>query len=281
MITVVIGTLNRPVVALHLVNQLKKTSEKEDIEVIVVDQSTRDNFSKLKEKFPESDNFRLAHFDTPNTCKYLNYGWKNAKAPIVLYLDDDVEITSRTVAAHLSEYTNQKVLGVSGRVINDGEKVTKSSRVGRVGWFGATFSMNFSYDKPTSVDFPYGCNMSYRKGILERLSGFDEKLSGPIYSYNEIDMGVRVNMLEPGSIVFSPDALVYHHKHKTGGTRNNFELENIFVGNHFNYGYVLGKNFSYFQNFVCLLRRFPYQLLQEPDAIQHIINGFLFAKKNK
>ena len=278
-ITVVTGTLNRPEIVIQLITQLVEVSKKIDLEVIVVDQSLSENFVKLKNQFPVLNNFTLVHFDKPNTCKYLNYGWKNAKAPIVLYLDDDVTITDNSVQSHIDAYTDPTIKAVAGRVINDGEKTTKDGQVGKILWCGAAFTKNFTFEKPTFVDYPYGCNMSFRKQALMELSGFDERFAPPIYAFNEVDMGARISRKWKDSILFQPKALVYHHRYKRGGTRNDFELKEVANSNNFNYGYFIGKNFTLFKNFIFLLRRLPYQIVKEPRSIPQIFKGFLYGKK--
>lgn len=278
-ITVVIGTLNRPNVVISLIDQLVEESKKIQLEVIIIDQSTPDNYKELTKKFPKQINFELTHFDKPNTVKYLNYGWKQAKASIVLFLDDDVTLTEGVIKAHIEAYEDLSVKGVAGRVINDGEKILEDSSVGKISWFGAMFTKNFSYEKKAFVDFPYGCNMSFRKQTLKDLGGFDEKLSPPIYAFNEVDLGYRINKRWKNSILFSPRALVYHHQYKRGGTRNDFLDKDIFCSNQFNYGYFLGKNFSLFENIIYFLRRLPYQLIKEPKAILHILKGFIYGKR--
>jgi len=279
--TVVIGTLNRPNIVMSLIGQLVKESKKIQLEIIVVDQSTSENYSELTKKFPKQINFKLIHFDKPNTVKYLNYGWKQAKAPIVLFLDDDVTLTERAIKAHVEAYKNSAINGVAGRVINDGERVTADSQVGKIIWFGALFTKNFTYEKQTFVDFPYGCNMSFRKDALKEIGGFDENLSPPVYAFNEVDMGYRINKRWKNSILFLPKALVYHHQYKRGGTRNDFIVKEVFQSNQFNYGYFLGKNFFLLENIICFIRRLPYQLIKEPKAILHILKGFIYAKKTK
>lgn len=280
-ITVVTGTLNRPHVVLYLIKQLEDISKTLSVEVIVVDQSLPENWQHLQEQFPRLDNFTLFHFDTPNTCKYLNYGWKNANSALVLYLDDDVTITDRTIQAHIDAYSDPTIQAVAGRVLNDGEQATKDKRVGKIMWYGAEFTKNFSFDHKTFADFPYGCNMSFRKDALKEMGGFDEKLSPPIYAFNEVDLGYRITKKWKNSLVFSPEALVYHHQYKRGGTRNDFEIQNVFQSNNFNYGYFLGKNFSWIENAIYFFRRFPYQIIREPNAIPYIVRGFISSHATK
>ena len=279
LITVVVGTLNRPQLVSKLITELANISETTPLELIVIDQSDMKDFRILQEKFPRKKFFILEHFEKANTCKYLNFGWKIATAPIVLYLDDDVTISEKSISAHISAYKDGSILAVAGRVINDNEKISKDSKVGKILWFGASILKNFSYEHKTFVDFPYGCNMSYRKNILQGIGGFDEKLAPPIYAYNEIDLGFRISSKHKNSFIFLPDALVYHHQYKTGGTRDIFNKHDVYQSTQSNYGYFLGKNFSYLQNLIALIRRSIYQVMHEPKAIPMIISGLFYGKK--
>lgn len=279
-ITIVIGTLNRPLVVNNLLKQLSHDPQSDKWEIFVFDQSDDVNYQRLKTLFPKKTNFYLFHLDEPNTCRYLNLGWQRANAPVVLYFDDDVVLTKTTVSAHLAAYNDPKKLGVAGRVINDGDTGENGHKIapGRIKWFGAIIDKNFSSTQENFVDFPYGCNMSFRKKTLEEINGFDEKLKPPIYSYNEVDLGYRINKKYPQSIFFEPRALVYHKRYLTGGTRSYSESE-IIKSNAVNYGYFIAKNFSLLENFLFLIRRLPYQVLKQPGDILGMLQGFLSAKK--
>ncbi|MBI3366186.1 glycosyltransferase [Candidatus Roizmanbacteria bacterium] len=277
-ISIVIGTLNRPYIVISLINQLKNIP---NIEVLIFDQSEKKNFQLLKKKFPKDPRFVLFRLESPNACKFLNLGWKKAKAPIVLYLDDDVEITEETISAHLQTYENPDVKAIAGRVINDGETVEESETfVGKIQWYGAIIHKNFSSKIKTYADFPYGCNMSYRKDALVEMEGFDKDLQPPIYSYNEVDLGYRINKKWPKSFLFEPEALVYHHRFPSGGGRS-FDNKTLVVNNSFNYGYFISKNFSFFENLLWFLRRGPFQIMKEPNQIIPILKGWLFGKKKR
>jgi len=296
-VTVVIGTLNRPRVVQQLIKQLKGIAKKIPLQIIVVDQSTQENYVMLADTFPKAPSFMLVHFDRPNTCNYLNFGWQQAQAPIVLYLDDDVTITDETIPAHLDAYLQPSVQAVAGRVINDNEPIVTIGQpsatpevdnrlyvappiqVGHILWCGAEFTKNFTYEYSTYVDFPYGCNMSFRKNALNAIGGFDERLSPPIYAFNEVDIGVRLNQRFPHSFLFVPNALVYHHQAPHGGTRNDFEVATIKRSNNFNYGYFLGKNFNWLQNIVCFARRLPYQVTKDSRSTKDILAGFKAGKQ--
>ncbi len=275
-ITVVIGTFNRPHVVKLLLDQLTACSY---IEVLVFDQSDKKNYHSLQKTFSKKSNFKLFHLDKPSGVEFLNLGWQKAQAPVVLYLDDDIEVTEKTISAHLRAYENPEVKAVAGRVINDKEPIKENeSSVGKISWWGAVMEKNFNSKIRTFSHFPYGCNMSYRKSVLEEMGGFDTDLQPPTYSYNEVDMGYRINKKWPRSMLFEPDALVHHKRYPSGGGRA-FDKETLAKSNSFNYGYFIGTSFNFLENLLWLLRRLPYQILKEPKEILPILKGFLFGKQ--
>ena len=276
-LTVVIGTLNRPKIVSQLLKQLVNESRQLLFEVLVFDQSNSQNYRKLKNDFPSQTNFRLFHLDTPNTCHYLNLGWQKSQAPVVLYLDDDVILTSHTLSGHLKAYDNKQVKGVAGRVINQPETTEPGRGVGKISFFGALIVKRFFDQTKQWVDFPYGCNMSFRTDVLKELGGFDEKLKPPIYAYNEVDLGVRLNQRFPKSLIFEPKALVTHLRHFLGGTRT-YDQGAINKSSQHNYGYFLAKNYSWHQNLIALARRLAFQIIKEPFQIPAIFSGFLLGK---
>ncbi|MBI3619756.1 glycosyltransferase [Candidatus Roizmanbacteria bacterium] len=250
-LSIVVGTVNRPQILLNLLRQIIDYRQNLSVEILVFDQSVSNN-------------------------------QKKSRSDIVVYFDDDVVLTPTTLHAHYFAYSDRNAKAVAGRVINEKEKnsvIISSIPTGRINWYGAEFRKNFSSISASVVDFPYGCNMSFRKEVLKEVNGFDNALKGPIFAYNEIDVGIRINKKYPRSLRFVPEALVYHLQYETGGTRT-YKNSEIRLNVLFNYGYFLGKNYTLSQNFVCFLRRLPYQIFREPAALPHIFAGFFSAKKN-
>jgi len=194
--SVVIPTYNRRGLAKNLKKQILKFTP--EVEVIIIDQSDS---------------------STPNTSQAKNQGIAQAVGDVIIFFDDDVEITPNTIKAHLLEYKDPQVLAVAGRVINDGEAVPKDTDVetGEMNSLGTSFVKNFWGEKRQSVVHPYGCNWSVRKSVLKKVGGFDILLPPPLSSFEEIDLGLRVSQI--GLMIFSPKALVYHHRAPSGGTR--------------------------------------------------------------
>ena len=241
-VSVVIATFNRSDLANNLAIKIRKLNP--DVETLVIDQSG----------------------SKPNLCKARNLGISRSKGDVVIFFDDDVEVTLKTITSHLLEYKNSNTIGVAGRVINDGESVPSNTNVetGKVNILGTSFVKNFWGEKRQNVAYPYGCNMSFRKSALDIIGKFDEKFPPPLSSFEEIDLGLRVSKI--GNLIFSPDALVYHHRAKTGGTRTDNKVRNKLY--YQSYGRLIRKHIKFPLNLISIgviklriLKEAPYALL--------------------
>jgi len=254
-VSIVIPTYKRP----GLAESLKKKilGYEPDVEVVIIDQSDS---------------------ETPNTAAAKNLGLRQSSGEIIIFFDDDVEITTDTIRSHLLEYEDQSVVGVAGRVINDGEEIaTDNLPVGKVDSFLTRFDKNFTSTKKQTVSFVYGCNMSFKKNVLLSVMGFDEKLPPPLSAFEEIDLSFKVAKL--GIITFSPMALVYHHRAISGGTRLDERTRNklyyksygrILIG-HVPFPFVL---YSLLAITVRIIKEAPYSLIDFfLGTISHVVDA--------
>lgn len=263
-VSVVIPTYNRPGLALGLAKQIRQY--KSDTEIIIVDQSDR------KEDLKICNELGIKYLESTkvNTSIAKNAGLAQATGDIVFFFDDDVEITPKTMGSHLAEYGDDNILGVAGRVLNDGEIVPIETNVavGQVNKYLTIFTQNFWSTKKQSVQFPYGCNMSFRHSVLKKLNGFDEMIPPP--GFEETDFGLRVTKL--GKIIFAPDALVYHHKAKSGGTRMNRSW--WYKNYYWTYGRLIARHVP-FPNTLYSLLRLSIRIIKEyPSALFSFVTGF-------
>lgn len=262
--SIVIPTYKRTNLALNLAESILKLHP--DIEIIIVDQE-----NNLPPKKNDLAGIKYFNLKKANTSAAKNLGWQKSQGEVVIFFDDDVEITKQTIDEHLKAYQDKNVVATAGRVINDGEKIPKNTLVetGKTNLLGTKFSYFFWSTKKQNVDFPYGCNMSFRRTILEKVKGFDEKFPK---IFEEVDLGYRVKKF--GQIRFVPDALVYHHKAKSGGIRPEEKLNKqklIFE----NYGRYLAKNVCFPLSFISLLIRTITALKINIKVVGNLWRGYL------
>ncbi len=209
-VSVVIPTYKRGRLAFGLAKEICKRYP--EVEIVIVEQEgEKDRVKEAKKLGVKYFNFKKA-----NTSVAKNLGWRRAGGEIIVFLDDDVETTEGFLEAHVEKYQNSQVIGVAGRVINDEDKLEQNLAVetGKTNLLATKFGYKFWSTKEQEVDFVYGCNMSFRRKVLEQVGGFDERFKK---IFEEVDLSRRVKKY--GKLIFAPKALVYHHRAPRGGTR--------------------------------------------------------------
>lgn len=183
-------------------------------EIIVVDGDPRESARNVTTLFAD----RVTHVRArPGLTRQRNAGLRAATEPLVLFLDDDVDVPIDLLERLARAFRDPTVLGVTGLVIepSGNRRVGKTSHLrrslfggGREGGF-----TRFGYprrvinpDIEQDVCFMPGCFMSVRRAVALRI-GFDEELPGYGLAEDE-DFACRLSRV--GRIRYLPDAHVHH-----------------------------------------------------------------------
>jgi len=147
--------------------------------------------------------------------------FERADGDVVLFLDDDVEIDCRYLVNLLGIYQSGPGLaGVGGVNIlpQKNSRVRRaygrlflydSGRPGRLSASGGAKSAEYwlEQDRPFETDFLSGCNMSFRKTLMQDLVS-DQCLEG--YSVGE-DLFLSLHARRKGTLIVDPSLQVRHH----------------------------------------------------------------------
>jgi GT2 family glycosyltransferase len=200
-LSIVVPTMRRrPELAQALDALERQTLARADYELILAEDALAD----VHGPHPEGRDVRIVRGEVPGASAARNAGWRAARAPIVLFVDDDIraprDLAQRHLAAHLSGAN-----AVLGHVRWAPElKVTPFMH-----WVdrGVQFDWRtIAGEGPKWWHF-YTANASVARELLERVDGFDEVLLP--FLYEDLDLARR--MSDHGlSLVYDEGAVADH-----------------------------------------------------------------------
>ncbi|SDE62014.1 glycosyltransferase family 2 protein, partial [Belnapia rosea] len=216
--TVAICTYDRYDMLARSVARLQQQSLPVDrFEILVVD-NTPDpaRSAEAAEAYAGVENLRWMHVDKPGLSNARNVASAEARAPIIVYLDDDAfaapDWLERMLAAY--EVLGDGVVGIGGRVLPHFTSPAPD-------WLGPAMLPYLSVlDLGGEVrplqpgEWVVGANVSYRVAKLHQAGGFSPALgrigSGiSLMSNDETELAARLEALG-GAIGYTPHAVVEH-----------------------------------------------------------------------
>ncbi len=129
---------------------------------------------------------------SPGASAARNTGWRAARAPLVLFLDDDVLPEPPLLAEHLACHARHpgREVGVLGLVRwADELRVTPFMR-----WIERGVHFDFVHIEGEEAGWGrfYTANVSVKKELLELVGGFDEERLP--FGYEDLDLGYRMHV---------------------------------------------------------------------------------------
>jgi glycosyltransferase involved in cell wall biosynthesis len=219
-LSIIIPTLRRKEVLFNTITDLSRQSLSKNVwEVIVVIQDKPDINEFKKRLNTWNINIRLFYCSKPNASLARNIGLIESKGDIVLFIDDDLQITNPNyLKNHLANFKQDKIPGVYGQVLDPGvpprESRHKWSYKKNVGWL--FFPPNFN--KKCEVPNGTSANLSVKRDASINIGGMDINFEKGAHR-EESDFCLRLTK-EYGMLVFDPAASVVHLGAATGGCRN-------------------------------------------------------------
>jgi len=247
LLSIIIPTLNRDKVLINTIKDLLNQDYK-SFEIIIIDQS--DIISKELMHFVEKyQQIKYFHIDEKGSPNAKNVGAKLAKGDILLFLDDDVEISAKKfLNFHLENFENKDIAVVAGRVLQNGDRpLNKVKEVGRYKFFGLIGRSDFNADfRSENIDYALAGNQSIRKSVFMSVGGFSKIFKGNAY-FEETDFGLRIKKAGY-RIVFDPRAKLKHLQYQSGGHRRIADIYKL-------------RYWIAYNTLIFYLRNFPHILL--------------------
>lgn len=178
--TVIIVTYTRPDCVKTCLERLRKQTRLPE-QVVVVDASADDHTKAICADFPESLYVRNRPGGYGSQARSRNIGLQQATGEIIAFIDDDSFAHPTWLEELVKPYDDPAVGGVGGRALRNqpGEDKEGVDQIGKLLPNG-DLTGNFAADpgENLEIDHAIGCNMSFRREIIESLGGFRELFPG-------------------------------------------------------------------------------------------------------
>jgi len=218
-LSVVIPTFNRAeILAECLVALTKQDLPRQDFEIIVVDDGSKDETQKVLENFAaKHKNFRFFQQKNRGQGVARNFGIEQAKGNIIVLIGDDIIVRENFLSEHLRYHLrhnkeNEAVLGLTLwhpklHITPFMSWLTNGSTI-----FGRFGGHQFAYEKlegkeEADYNFFYTSNVSLKHSLLDKYP-FDPSFSG--YGWEDIELGYRLHLREGLRLFYNKNAVGYH-----------------------------------------------------------------------
>ncbi|NIM26755.1 MAG: glycosyltransferase [Gammaproteobacteria bacterium] len=219
-ISIAIPTYQREGVLLDTLEQLLALQYPAK-EILVVDQTPRHLAETMAtlEKLQSNGHIVWHRLSKPSIPKAMNHALMAAKCDFVLFLDDDIRVTSELVREHAAAHDAGNVACVAGRVVQQWEReLGEWESAWHDGRVEDPDAFRFNSASRRLVERFAGGNFSIERNAALEVGGFDENFVAVAYRY-EAEFADRL-LARGYQILFEPAASVFHLKADSGGTRS-------------------------------------------------------------
>lgn len=182
----------------------------DDYEILVV--SEHDGLKEFVDSNYD-DGVRCVFFDNDEGLSAArNRLYNDAKGDIVAYIDSDAEAHPKWVERIVEGYEDDDVISVGGRSVADWKYARPPYLPDEFLWLvGVTHEGH--PEGGQEIRSTFGCNMSFKRSVLEDLDGFSEDM-GKDHGYNlqgeEQEVSLRMRDEFGRGMFYKEDAIIYH-----------------------------------------------------------------------
>ncbi len=213
-LSIVVCTYNRQKFIYNCLQCLSlQTLDKACFEVVFVDNNSTDKSAEIIKEYISTHPdlpYRYVFEASKGLAFARNRGIQEAKYDVITFIDDDAEAIpefAKTIYDFL--ILHPEAAGAGGRVLpkysEDGEPRWMNKYL--AGYVGVADHGQPPRRYEGKMKYPAGCNMTYRKDVLLKSGGFNNKLT-----FRSDDKQIYFAIKPINDIVYYiPDALVYHN----------------------------------------------------------------------
>ena len=204
-ISIVIPTKNNGDILEKCLSSIKNQDyPKDKYEVIIVDGHSTDDTVEIAKKY----GCKIAYEDVGTRGGACNIGVKNAKGEFIAFTDGDCVVPKDWLRNLIKHFNDKNIASVGGPNITPEEDTEFAKCIGVVLTFLSKPGSRYGLvaDKVIETFHNPGCNVAYRKDVIEEVGWFNEK----IYCEDE-EIDYRIKKLGY-KMLYIPNASVFHYR---------------------------------------------------------------------
>lgn len=222
LVTFIICTYNRADYLDNALDSLLNRHNSDDLpfELLVIDNNSSDHTPEIVQNYKNSGN------EDCNVVQYVketkqgltharNRGIREARAPYIVFLDDDIEASETLVPTWISFFEEHPdVIAAGGKIhVRFDSRKPKWISHFLLPLFGR-HDLGNALKKYPANKYPFGGNMGFKKSVFEEVGYFDPDIGKKgelLYAKGEEkELFQRVRSVS-SDIYYLPDAFAYHH----------------------------------------------------------------------
>ena len=212
-LSIAVPTYRREKTLIETCRQVMSQMDLTNMELLVIDQTPDHEpaVCEILEKWHATGRLRWIKQAEPSLTKARNRALREAKSPVVLFLDDDVFLSPGIFLRHLRWYESPDVAAVSGETYNCRDPLhppplTDPNR---------NTYRHCGSDSPGPARTTTGNNHSVRRDVALAIGGYDPRFVGSALAE---DMDFCRRLIKGGHrIWYDPEAWLIHLMLKSGG----------------------------------------------------------------
>lgn len=179
-------------------------------EIIVVANKQDELFDTLTKVLK---NVTVIISEKPCLSAARNTGIKQAMGDIIVFIDDDAYADEHFIENLIKIYEDKNVIGTSGKILPIG----KPNYPEELYWIGGFTNKGYAEEK-SEVRNAYGCNMSFRKEVFDKVGMFNTdfgRIGKKLVTCEETEFSIKALAFIPDSkIIYDPSVIVHHKVHE-------------------------------------------------------------------
>ncbi len=208
-VSIIIPTKNEGGVLANCLNSIRGLDyPKDKIDVIIVDGHSTDDTVEIAKKY----GCKVVYEDVGTRGGACNIGVRNAMGEYIAFTDADCVAQKDWLKNLIKQFNDEKIASAGGPNITPEDDTEFAKCVGAVLSFLSKPGSRYGLDAKEVIETFHnsGCNVAYRKDVIEEAGWFNEKLV--TCEDEELDYRTRKKGYR---ILYTPDAVVYHYRRPT------------------------------------------------------------------